>query len=274
MLDILKALARLNWVHFTWAVNGWLSNPGEVTLTLLVFIAVITLFSRRRYRRRMVTLGLTFLGLYWLLMSPLFYAPANYLLGRFVPEDSGQHADAIVVLYRDQEILGDRYQTAIDLIEQGRADQLLVMNRNPGPNVVTKLEQQRLSTSVLLNAVCVRTTKDEALSAVVALGTQGLSKIILITDSSHMLRSWLTFRGLGFTVIPYAEPLPDSLPYYKRSLVALREYLGLMSYAILGRFEDRPASALPQFAESMLVRYPLDSCFKTAEQIRQSPLSS
>jgi len=64
-------------------------------------------------------------------------------------------------------------------------------------------------------------------------------RLILITDSPHMLRSLLTFRSLGFEVIPEPIPLPSDLPSIAVSITALREYVGLMSYASAGRFHSR-----------------------------------
>lgn len=274
MLELIKGLLRAYWTEFTWGLFDWLSSARAVTLSLLVFTAVIVVASRPRYRRRLATASLTLLAVYWFLVSPLFSVPATQLLVRLVPPDTGETADAVVVLARESAIQGERYETAIDMVDSGRASQMLVMGEVQGNQVFRQFEQRNLSPDRLFSAVCVQTTYNEAHSASAILGSRGATKIILITDPPHMLRAWLTFKSLGFSVIPHPEPLPDWIPHHERSFLAIREYLGLASYAALGRFESRPTSALPELAQEMLAQYPLDNCFMTADQIRQSLPSS
>ena len=274
MVELIKGFLRTYWTKFTWELFDWLSSARAVTLTLLVFTAVMVIAGRPRYRWRMATLGLSLLAAYWFVVSPLFSVPATQLLVRLVPPDTGATADAVVVLARESAIQGGRYDTAVDMVDSGRAPQMLVMGRAQGNQVFRQLEQRNLSPDGLLSAVCVRTTYNEAHSASAILGTRGATNIILITDAPHMLRAWLTFKSLGFTVIPHIEPLPDWIPHHERSFLAIREYLGLISYAALGRFEQRSVSDLPAMATEMLAKYPLDNCFMTADQIRRSLSSS
>lgn len=270
MLDTLRAIFSTRWTQFTWGLYHWLSSAKMVSLTLLVFTGVMLLASSPGLRRRMVTLGLTLLVSYWVVVSPLFSIPATRLLVSFVPPDKGQTADAVVVLARNSDIQGDRYATAIDMVEQGRADRLLIMGRVQGVRVFEKLQQRQLPADGLLSAVCVRTTKQEAYSAAAALGPQGLHKIILITDPPHMLRAWLSFKSLGFTVIPHIEPIPRRLAHHERSFLAIREYFALISYTALGRFQPQPPSSLAQPVPAIAEDLPPDSCFITAEQMRQA----
>ncbi len=274
MLELFKGFLRTYWTKFTWSLFDWLSSARLVTLTLIVFTLVMFLASQPRYRRRMVTFGLVLLATYWLIISPLFSIPATQLLMSQVPKDTGETADAVVVLARESMIQGHRYETAVAMVDSGRAPEVLIMGRTQGKKVFRQLEQRNLSPELMLNAVCVKTTLNEAHSAGAILGSRGANKIILITDPPHMLRAWLLFKSLGFTVIPHPEPIPDWVPHHERSFLAIREYLGLISYAALGRFNQRPASALPQFAQEMLSQYPLNNCFMTADQIRQSLSSS
>jgi uncharacterized SAM-binding protein YcdF (DUF218 family) len=241
-----------------------------MTLTLVVVTVVLFFATGSRYRRRMVAASLGVLAAYLFAISPLFSIPATHLLVRFVPPDTGAAADAIVVLARDTVVGGDRYHTAADMVASGRAPQVLVMGRLQGHYMFRRLERRNLPLDDLLSALCVKTTKDEAYSAGAVLGAQGVNQIILITDPPHMLRAWLTFKSLGFDVIPHMEPIPSDVTYHERSFLAIREYLGLISYAALGRFRSRPASALPQFAQEMSVNFPFDRCFMTAEQIRRA----
>lgn len=270
MLEFLRSRLGLLWPKFTWKLFDWLSDPLLVTLTLLVFAAVMLLVGGRRYRRRMVALGLGLLATYWFIISPLFWLPATQLLVSLVPPDRGESADAIVVLARNTEFEGDRYDVAVDMVAQGRAKQVVIMGNDRGKGVYRRLAERRLATDALLSASCAKTTKQEAYAAAAALGDRGFSHIILVTDAPHMLRAWLTFRGLGFTVTPHIEPVPQGVAHQERSLLAIREYLGLVSYGALGRFQRPPASELPRVAQAAAADFPRDRCFRSAEQIRQS----
>jgi uncharacterized SAM-binding protein YcdF (DUF218 family) len=270
MVDTLRRLVGMRWTHVSWGIYDWLSSARMVTLTLLVFTAIALVASSPRYRRRMMAVGLSLLGVYWLVVSPLFSIPAIHLLTRFVPEDNGQTADAVVVLYRPSEVEGDRYSQAIATMEQGRAKQLLVMGRQPGLDVFNELQKRNLPSDPLTSAVCVRTTKQEAESAVALLTTQGMQRIILITDQPHMLRAWLTFKGFGFSVIPQMEPIPDWVAHHERSFLAIREYMGLVSYALLGRFQAPSPDHLAELVAEATEHFPSDRCFVTAAQLRQA----
>ena len=270
MLEFIRSRLGLLWPKLTWKLFDWLSDPLLVTLTLLVFATVMLLVSGRRYRRRMVALGLGLLAAYWFVISPLFWLPATHLLVSLVPPDRGESADAIVVLARKPEIVGDRYDAAVDMVAQGRANQVVIIGKDQGQGVYRRLAERRLATDVLLSAGCVSTTKQEAYATAAALGDRGVSHIILVTDAPHMLRAWLTFRGLGFTVIPHIEPIPQGVAHQDRSLLAIREYLGLVSYGALGRFQRPPASELSRVAQAAAADFPRDRCFQTADQIRQS----
>ncbi|HIK46871.1 MAG TPA: YdcF family protein, partial [Leptolyngbyaceae cyanobacterium M65_K2018_010] len=267
-----RALIAARWTQLTWGLYNWLSSAKAVTLTLVVFTAVAMLASTPRYRRSMMLTGVLLLGAYWFVVSPLFSIPATRLLTHFVPQDTGQTVDAIVVLARPREAEGDRYHSAVTLFEAGRADQLLIMGQSGARRVFAELEQRHLATDRLTSAVCARTTKHEAELAVAALGDQGFKRILLLTDQPHMLRAWLTFKGFGFTVTPWMEPLPNWVAHHERSFLAIREYLGLISYALLGRLQAPEPGEFNQLVAQARENYPPQYCFMTADQIRQSLL--
>ncbi|MEO1068366.1 MAG: YdcF family protein [Cyanobacteria bacterium J06638_6] len=270
MLDLIQGVFHTYWPRFTWTIFLWLSSARLVTLTLLGFTAVMAFASGRRHRRRMVTIGLALLATYWIVVSPLFSVPSTALLARFVPPDTGGTADAIVVLGRERSAEGDRYTTTVDLAANSRAPEILVMGDNNARKVFRGLEKRNLPTDGLLSATCITTTQEEADSAWAILGPQGVKKIILITDTPHMLRAWLTFKSIGFEVIPHIEPISPWVAHHERSFLALREYLGLASYALLGRFKQQPASNLTQVSQQISAEFPLNQCFLTADQIKQS----
>jgi hypothetical protein len=65
-----------------------------------------------------------------------------------------------------------------------------------------------------------------------------------------MLRSFLTFRSFGFDVVPVPSSGLRYLDRTDRTRMVLREYLGLVSYGLLGRFSaqehGRAAIPIPQ----------------------------
>ncbi|PSB17881.1 hypothetical protein C7B76_09080 [filamentous cyanobacterium CCP2] len=269
MLEALRSSFGLRWTQFSWGVYRGLANPWMVTLALLVFIGIVLLASSPHSRRFMLRTAFILLGGYWFMISPLFSIPATQLLVRFLPNNTGETADTVVVLSRGREAEGDRYNTAISLVETGQASQLFITGRNQIMRVFESLQQRELPTEQFFGTTCARTTKQEAYSAASILFAKGINNIILITDPPHMLRAWLTFRSLGFSVTPYIEPLPDETRQSTRSLLTAREYLGLLSYALLGRFNQRSSNSLAQIAEELAADYPPEQCAITADRIHE-----
>ncbi|MBO3464480.1 YdcF family protein, partial [Aetokthonos hydrillicola] len=81
-----------------------------------------------------------------------------------------------------------------------------------------------------------RTTQENALFTASILQPRQVKQILLVTDSPHMLRSLLTFRRLGFDVIPHISPIPPKLTPTKTAMLVFYEYMGLVSYGLEGRF--------------------------------------
>jgi hypothetical protein len=50
-----------------------------------------------------------------------------------------------------------------------------------------------------------------------------------------MLRSLLTFRNVGFEVIPHKSPVPH-LTQTRKAMMMLYEYMGLVKYGLKGEF--------------------------------------
>ncbi len=268
MVELLRSLVGSHWTKFSWGIYTYFTSAKLVTLTLGVFILVALFAGGRGYRRRLVATGLGLLGTYWLLISPLFSVPATALLTQFVPADQGQSADAIVVLARPREAKGDRYTIATTMLSAGRAPQLLVMGRAGATQVWEHLQQEQQPVDPLTGVLCVRTTKHEAEAATAFLASQGIQRIILITDKPHMLRAFLLFQGYGFEVIPRMASWADWVPHQERSFLAIREYLGLVSYALLGRFRHPSPEQFPELVAETIQRFPMDRCFWSAEQIQ------
>jgi uncharacterized SAM-binding protein YcdF (DUF218 family) len=110
--------------------------------------------------------------------------------------------------------------------------------------IVQTLEEMGVPEQRLGGEECSQTTHENALFTSALLHSQGIRKIILVTDSPHMLRSLLTFRSFGFHVIPH--PSPQSTHYSLRNKIGnlLREYAGLAIYALSGQFSPHPVAVL------------------------------
>lgn len=241
-MGFLRRLVGTNWLDFNWALYDILVNPRIVTLALLFMAALLVLGSYPVWRKRILRGIVGALAVYWLLISPPFVALSEGLLMSAVPADTGETADAIVVLGRGYEERGDRYPVAMQLLKAGRAPQLLITGRGNFERAGLLLDDYDISLAQISGTTCGRTTKDEAFSLSAILGPQGIHRIILITDRPHMLRAYLTFRGRGFSVLPH--PIDLEISSARHSMLTLREYVGLTSYGLLGRLFPQSPDAL------------------------------
>jgi uncharacterized SAM-binding protein YcdF (DUF218 family) len=195
---------------------------------------------RRCHWRRQWTgwvVGLTIATL--VITSPPGVALAAQTLTSFVPTDSGQRADAIVILGRGSKLAEARITAATALWQAQRAPQVFVSGVWEAKPIVAELAERGIPVSALGGEGCSLTTEENARFTAEILLPQGLKRIVLVTDAPHMLRSLLTFRSLGFEVFPHAVALPSELGHREEALVWLREYAGLISYGLKGRFQAR-----------------------------------
>ena len=231
------------WTKFTWGVFSWLTTPWLVILPLLILIAVPWFLRSRRWKRYLSTPVAILLLLYFIATSPPFAFLAVRGLVSFLPPDSGATADAIVVLSRG-EFGHSRYEVATKLWQANRAPKIFPTNKTDVIQIRQRLKDEGIPPKIINRKIiidkqpCARTTEEEAEFTAAILGVKDIKNIILITDTPHMLRSFLTFRRFGFTVIPHPSPLPPNLKSVQVTFLAFREYLGLVSYALLGRFNS------------------------------------
>lgn len=264
-----KWFAKAEITHYwtrliSWPLFNWLAHPSWVVAPLVLTIVFPLLINIPRHPNQVAKqiaailsghplnwqiwvsrIAAIALLVYLFLISPTLSSLATASLTWFVPVDSGASADAIVVLSRGEAANGQRYEAAAQLWQNQRAPRIFVTTQNNFAHMEKLLQQKQIPKGVLGGTQCAMTTYDEALSSAAILGLQGVQNIILITDPPHMLRSLLTFRGMGFSITPHITPLPAEMSSAERSLLALREYPGLLSYALLGRF-NRQLSDLKQ----------------------------
>jgi uncharacterized SAM-binding protein YcdF (DUF218 family) len=128
---------------------------------------------------------------------------------------------------------------AAQLWKANRAPLLFASGQGDAEEIAQLLEQQGIPSAAIDGEPCSRTTEENARFTATQLRPRHIQRIILVTDPPHMLRSLLTFQSLGFETIPHPNPLPAALSIEKRGLLVFREYFGLLSYELKGRFSAR-----------------------------------
>lgn len=246
MMDFIRRLIGRGWGDFNWGLYEFLTSPRFVSLFTLFVMGLLILGSYPVWRKRVLRGLMVALAAYWIIISPPVAALTEGLLMSFVPADSGETADSIIVLGRGYQEQGDRYPISLQLLEAGRAPRLFVTGYPNLGQVGSRVKDYNVALAQVSGTVCARTTKDEALASSLILGPQGVEKIILVTDRPHMLRAYLTFQGRGFTVISHPIALSPELSSARRSLLSIREYFGLISYTLLGRLHPGSPEALRQ----------------------------
>lgn len=250
--------ASSRWAYFTWFVSGLFTRgiPLSVRLALVILLALGVIWViwtvRRsqskpsfqwRWQRRWTRIVIGFTLVCLLITSPPGIAMANGILVGLIPSVAPQqdidHVDAIVVLGRGYRFSGSRAKVAADLWSSARAPKIFVSGRGDARRMVAQIERFGIPAAVVDGEECSLTTEENARFTASILFPQGVRRIVLITDPPHMLRSLLTFQSMGFTVIPHFSPLPSDLGYRERLAIIFREYGGLASYVLKGRFGER-----------------------------------
>lgn len=236
--------------------------PPLVGLTLLPWLLQI---RRRKWLYSSVS-GAVLL-IYLLLGSSIAIGVGERLLTGFLPVDVGESAQAIVILGRGPELRSQRVATAVALwqanplqsetsssetsssetsftVQEHRAPLIFVSGTGDALEIAALLEEQGIPAAAIDGEPCSRTTEENAQFTAALLQPRGIQRILLVTDSPHLMRSWLTFRSLGFEVIPHASPLPQ-MSERKTAFLVVRECFGFFTYGLLGRYQPRLVSAAP-----------------------------
>ncbi len=200
--------------------------------------------NRKIWRRQFLVWGSVLLLIYFTpVLRPLVSLSTRVLVS-FVPQDSGAAADAIVILGRGRVLQEARVETAANLWQAKRAPIIFVSGDGDAQPMVEALQARGLPKQVLDGENCSKTTEENARLTASRLLPRGVRRIVLVTDPPHMLRSLLTFNSLGFTATPSLSPFPSWYPTRQRAVLVFREYTGLVSYGVLGRFRNQRAPTL------------------------------
>jgi len=229
------------WALFTWGLFEAMTN-STLVLPLLFMLILLPWFVRAiPHKRQISSVGLILLLLYGFTCSTIGVQLGSRVLVSLLPVDPGLPADAIVVLGRGSDLRQERIEVAADLWKAKRAPIVFASGSGDAQPMGDLLVQLGVAPEAISGEPCSRTTEENARFTAALLKPQAVHKILLITDPPHMLRSWLTFRSFGFEVIPHPNPLPLRLKQSKTAFLLVREYVGLASYGVLGRFAPREA---------------------------------
>jgi len=254
------------WTMFTGLISGRLTQSLSLSvrialLMLLVLLIIgaaaalrkpsrqqrIRLWCRRfRWNRRRTHIVVALTVACLLVTSPPGLALVTQALTIQIPSDSGVKADAIVVLGRGPRLMYDRINATVALWQSHRAPRIFVSGRGDAPEIIDQLLERGIPRNAVDGENCSLTTEENAQFTADLIMPQGVKRIILVTDSPHMLRSRLTFQSLGFEVVSYPNDLPSNLGYRKQMELVVREYGGMLTYLLRGRFHEREATLIEQ----------------------------
>lgn len=236
-------IPTLYWTGLSWQLFNWLTNPTLVIPVLFILIALPWGIKPIRHKPRWSAAAAGLLLIYLLALSPKAIVLGNRVLVRNLPPDNGQPADAIVVLGRGGDLRQERVNVAAQLWRAKRAPIVFASGRGDAEEIAERLQAQGIPQSAIDGEPCSRTTNENAQLTASSLKPRRVQRIILVTDPPHMLRSVLTFQGQGFDVIAHPNPFPRTLSEKKKGFLVFREYFGLVSYKLQGRFDAKNASS-------------------------------
>lgn len=232
-------------VYTEWWQLQWLNKPLLIAVLILLAFFGIRWVMQHPRRRRWLSKPRTILLLFCLTaIFPLLFVVADKGLLFFLATDSGTPADAVVVLGRGWPLMHDRVNVTAELWQARRAPQIFASGRSDTPHLLQLLKEKGIPQQVLDGENCSVTTDENAVFTAAILQPRGIRRILLVTDSAHMLRSLLVFRAYGFTVIPHISPVPAHWNSKEKGILKLREYGGLVNYGVRGLLHPQQLSEL------------------------------
>lgn len=224
-------------VFISWGQFPWLQKLLPIVVILLICLGLGWIYQQARRRGWLRNPKTLFILFCFSASLPLITLLLDQALVAFLPKDSGEVANAIVILGRGGgDLYKDRVNLATELWQAKRAPLVFTSGIVDAPSMMSQLKDKGIPTPALDGENCSLTTSENAIFSAAILQQQGIKKIILITDAPHMWRSLLVFRANGFSVIPRTTPLPSYLGTQASTFLKIREYGGIINYAFRGLF--------------------------------------
>ncbi|MGC1309675.1 MAG: YdcF family protein [Phormidesmis sp.] len=230
------------WVSAKGTFSHIFSHPILVASVLLLLISLPWVLKRDRWKKPVLAISVSIVATFYIATSSIFAGLGNRLLMGFVPADSGEQAEAIVVLGRGDKNNPERENASLQIWQAQRAPLIVPSGHGDALLMTDSLRAAGVPDEAIAPEPCSLTTNQNAEFTAAMLkprSPQGIHKIILVTDPAHMMRSRLTFQSFGFQVISHTSPLNDSLPEITKHTLVFREGLGLLSYGLMGRYRAR-----------------------------------
>lgn len=259
----------------TWWLFDWLTSPSVLfSLILLALVGLTASFWRSRVFRQqpwliypIALLLFAYLGV----TSPPGSSLAEHLMGSLLPTDSGIAVEQIVVLGRGADARPARMETVEQLWRSRRAEKIFLSGMGDAKEGIQSLQQAGIPSNALAGERCSESTWENAIFTSALLYPQGVSRILLVTDRPHLLRSFLTFRSFGFEVVPHPTPLAAQLTSIQKGHLILREFLGLISYGLQGRYAPRRTTELASPPATVTQRISQWQCKVSGQKALTSP---
>lgn len=217
--------------QFPLFINGGIViNMMLTAILILAFLGVRWLIKRSRWKQRLFNpkIILLLIGL-GSVLALMFFTVRDAL---FLPTDPGTPAQAIVVLGRGQPLRKQRVDLAVQLWQAKRSPIVFASGIGDTPEILSMLKQRDIPLRALDGENCSLVTSENALFTAAILKSQGIKKIILITDPPHMWRSLLEFRATGLAVIPRTSPLPSNWSFIQKAFLTVRECIFLFQLGL------------------------------------------
>ena len=216
-------------LFFDWGELDWLKNLIILVILIFAALGIRWILQQPKCKRWLRTpkgvLSITGLTACLLLMLSV----ADKGLTLFLPKDSGQAVEAIVILGRGTDFGILRVDVATKMWQAKRAPKIFHSGTGDTPRMLQLLEEKGIPKEALDGENCSMTTPENAIFSAAILQAQGIKRILLVTDPPHIWRSVLNFSDEGFTVIPHTSPMPTNLGFMDKSILIFREYIFLIS---------------------------------------------
>lgn len=231
---------------------------GPLFVAVIASLSLLFRFRGGRNFRAAYRVGLGGLVLVLVLTSYPFVALVSIPLMSWVPKNTNEKADAVVVLGSDATPFGaptggssERAFVGVQVFLAGRAPFVVLTGASGRDSLGGARAMRIIARGMDVPDSCIVlapgfNTYHEGLSTRRQVDPARVRKIVLVTHAYHIPRAAAVFRRQGFVVVPHAVPAPrlswmDRFSWWNivRLQGVCHEYVGLLVYRLRG-WIDRP----------------------------------